>query len=109
VQGPKVAVALGRNTWLFVGDQIHATRWTAAFTLAHTALAHGLDPRADLHAVAKALIGGHSHTKLDERLPDAMLRAHPELANPLHAARERGATAGDAKALPDHVARTRAA
>jgi transposase len=102
-------VALGRHTWLFVGDQIHATRWTAAFTLAHTALAHGLDPRAYLHAVAKALIGGHSHTKLDELLPDAMLRAHPELANPLHAAREKGATAGEAKALPDHVAEARAA
>ena len=102
-------VALGRHTWLFVGDQIHATRWTAAFTLAHTALAHGLDPRAYLHAVAKALIGGHSHTKLDELLPDAMLRAHPELANPLHAAQEKTATQGDAKALPDHVAEARAA
>jgi len=102
-------VALGRHTWLFVGDQIHATRWTAAFTLAHTALAHGLDPRAYLHAVAKALIGGHSHTKLDELLPDAMLRAHPELANPLHAAQDKVATKGDAKALPDHVAEARAA
>jgi transposase len=102
-------VALGRHTWLFIGDQIHATRWTAAFTLAHTALAQGLDPRAYLHAVAKALIGGHSHTKLDELLPDAMLRAHPELANPLHAARDKAATKGDAKALPDHVAEARAA
>ncbi|HMV68239.1 MAG TPA: IS66 family transposase [Myxococcota bacterium] len=102
-------VCLGRHTWLFVGDQIHATRWTAAFTLAHSALAQGLDPRAYLHAVAKALIGGHPHTRLDELLPDAMLRAHPELANPLHAAREKGATAGEAKALPDHVAEARAA
>gem|GEM_PF-581450 len=102
-------IALGRHTWLFVGDQIHATRWTAAFTLAHTALAHGLDPRAYLHAVAKALVGGHSHTKLDELLPDAMLRAHPELANPLHAAKEKAASKGDAKVLPDHVAEARAA
>ena len=70
---------------------------------------HGLDPRAYLHAVAKALIGGHSHTKLDELLPDAMLRAHPELANPLHAAPDKTATKGDAKALPDHVAEARAA
>lgn len=83
-------VCLGRHTWLFVGDQIHATRWTAAFTLAHSALAQGLDPRAYLHAVAKALIAGHPHTRLDELLPDAMQRAHPELANPLHAARDGG-------------------
>ncbi len=55
------------------------------------------------------MIGGHSHTKLDELLPDAMLRAHPELANPLHAAPDKTATKGDAKALPDHVAEARAA
>ncbi len=36
-------MALGRHTWLFVGDQVHATRWAAAYTLAHTALAHGLN------------------------------------------------------------------
>ncbi len=87
-------VCLGRHTWLFVGDQIHATRWTAAFTLAHSALAQGLDPRAYLHAVAKALIAGHPHTRLDELLPDAMLRAHPELANPLDAARDGPGTEG---------------
>jgi transposase len=76
-------VALGRHTWLFVGDQVHATRWAAAFTLAHSALAFGLNPRAYLHAVAKALIAGHPKTRLDALLPNAMLRTHPELANPL--------------------------
>jgi hypothetical protein len=43
--------ALGRHTWLFVGDQVHAKRWAAAYTLCATALAQGLNPRAYLHAV----------------------------------------------------------
>lgn len=102
-------VAGGRHTWLFVGDQIHAARWAAGFTLAYTALAHGLNPRAYLHAVATALVAGHSHTKLDELLPDAMLLAHPELATPLPATRREKTATTDAKALPDHVAEARAA
>jgi len=76
---------LGQHTWLFVGDQVHAERWAAGFTLAHTALAQGLTPRAYLHAVVAKLLAGHLHTRLDELLPDAMLRAHPELADPLRA------------------------
>ena len=78
---------LGQHTWLFVGDQTHAERWAAAYSLVHTALAHGLNPRAYLRAVVARLIAGHPHTRLDELLPDAMLRAHPDLADPLHAAR----------------------
>ena len=77
---------LGQHTWLFVGDQTHATRWAAAYSLAHSALAQGLNPRAYLHAVVTKLIAGHPHTRLDELLPDAMLRALPELADPLRAA-----------------------
>lgn len=76
---------LGQHTWLFVGDQTHAERWAAAYSLAHTALAHGLNPRAYLHAVVAKLIAGHPHTQLDALLPDAMLRAQPELADPLRA------------------------
>ena len=74
--------ALGRHTYLFVGDQLHATRWAAAYTLCATALAHGLNPRAYLHAVVAKLIGGHSHTRLDELLPDAMSVADPALVLP---------------------------
>jgi len=86
---------LGQHTWLFVGDQTHATRWAAAYSLAHSALAQGLNPRAYLHAVVAKLIAGHPHTKLDELLPDAMLRAQPELADPLRAVhRETAATEG---------------
>lgn len=86
---------LGQHTWLFVGDQTHATRWAAAYSLAHTALAQGLNPRAYLHAVVAKLIAGHPHTKLDELLPDAMLRAQPELADPLRAVlRETAVTEG---------------
>lgn len=77
---------LGQHAWLFMGDQKHAEEWSAAFSLVQTALAQGVIPRAYLHAVIKRLIAGHSHTKLDELLPDAMLRAHPELADPLRAA-----------------------
>lgn len=73
----------GQHAWLFVGDQAHAERWAAGFTLMQTALAHGVNPRAYLHAIIAKLIAGHSHTRLDELLPDAMLKAHPELADPL--------------------------
>ncbi|MEI8257503.1 MAG: transposase, partial [Deltaproteobacteria bacterium] len=83
---------LGQHTWLFVGDQRNAERWAAGFSLMHTALAHGLNPRAYLHAVVGKLIAGHSHTRLDELLPDAMVVAHPEIADPLRADR---ATIGD--------------
>ena len=73
----------GQHAWLFVGDQKHAERWAAGFTLMQTALAHGVNPRAYLQAIIAKLIAGHSHTRLDELLPDAMLRAQPELADPL--------------------------
>jgi len=76
----------GQHAWLFVGDQTHAERWAAGFTLMQTALAHGVNPRAYLHAVVAKLIAGHPHTRLDELLPDAMLSAQPELADPLRGA-----------------------
>ena len=75
--------ALGRHSWLFVGDQVHARRWAAAYTLCATALAQGLNPRAYLHAVAAKLIAGHPHTRLDELLPDAMRVSDPALALPV--------------------------
>jgi transposase len=78
---------LGQNAWLFVGDQQNAERWCAGFSLLHTAVAQGLNPQAYLHAVARAVLPGHPAARLDELLPDAMLRAHPELADPLHRAR----------------------
>lgn len=61
-----------------------------AYSLAHTALAHGSNPRAYLHAVVAKLIAGHLHTRLDDLLPpDAMLRARsPELADPLRSKAE---------------------
>jgi transposase len=77
----------GQHTWLFVGDQRNAQRWAAGFSVMHTAIAHGANARAYLHAVAERLVAGHSHTRLDELLPDAMLLAHPEIADPLRAKR----------------------
>jgi transposase len=74
---------LGQHGWLFMGDQRNAERWAAAFTLVHTALAHGVNPRAYLHAVVDRLRAGHPHTQLDALLPDALLRAQPALADPL--------------------------
>lgn len=91
--------ALGRHTWLFVGDQVHAKRWAAAYTLCATALAQGLNPRAYLHAIVAKLIAGHPHTRLDELLPDAMGAADPSL---VLAAQRQGA--GDA-ARGDEVSR----
>lgn len=83
--------AQGRHSWLFIGDQKHARRWAAAHTLAYTALAQGLNPRAYLHAVAAKLLAGHPHTRLDELLPDAMREADPSLLLP---SRPRGAEVG---------------
>lgn len=74
---------LGQHTWLFVADQANAERWAAGFTLLHTALAHGVSPRAYLRAVVAKLLAGHSHTRLDELLPDRMLREQPDLADPV--------------------------
>jgi hypothetical protein len=73
------SVVLGKHTWLFVVDERNARRWAAAFTLLLTAREHGLNARAYLHAVVPWLLAGHPHTRLDELLPEAMLRAHPEL------------------------------
>jgi transposase len=79
------AWVLGQHNWLFVGDQVNAKRWAAGFSVVHSALAHGLNPRAYLHAIVPRLIANHSHTRLDELLPDAMLLARPDLADPLRA------------------------
>lgn len=72
---------LGQHAWLFTGDQLNAERWAAGFSVVQTALAHGLNPRAYLHAVVKAIIAGHPHTRLEELLPDAMIAAQPGLAD----------------------------
>lgn len=89
--------ALGQHTWLFMGDQTHAKRWAAGYSLVHTALAHGLNPRAYVHAVVAKLLAGHPHTRLDELLPDAMRRTHPELIDPL---RPQNRAPPDARAEP---------
>lgn len=77
---------LGQHAWLFVADQNDADRWAAGFSIVHTAIAHGVNPRAYLHAVVAKLIARHRHQPLDELLPDAMLRSHPEIADPLRGA-----------------------
>ncbi len=89
---------LGQHTWLFVGDQRNAERWAAGFSLIHTALAHGVNPRAYLHAVVAKLIAGHPHTRLDELLPDAMLIIHPEIADPLRSDGTNAPLDGDVRA-----------
>ncbi len=75
----------GQHTWLFVGDQANAERWAAGFSVLHSAIAHGVNPRAYLHAVVGKLVAGHSLKRLSELLPDEMLRTHPEIADPLRA------------------------
>jgi transposase len=73
---------LGQHNWLFAGNQRNAERWAAGFSLIHSAIAHGLNPRAYLHAIVPKLIGRHPKQRLDELLPDAILRSHPHLADP---------------------------
>jgi transposase len=92
---------LGQHAWLFVADQNNADRWAAGFSIVHTAIAHGVNPRAYLHAVVAKLIARHPHQRLDELLPDAMLRSHPEIADPLNhavAALSDGSVVADAEA-----------
>ena len=79
---------LGQHAWLFVADQRNAERWAAGFSVVHTAIAHGVNARAYLHAVVAKLIARHPRQRLDELLPDAMLRSHPEIADPLRSEAE---------------------
>jgi transposase len=74
---------LGQHAWLFAGDQDNAERWADGFSLMHSAIAHGLNARAYLHAVVRKLVARHPRQRLHELLPDAMLRSNPELADPL--------------------------
>lgn len=89
---------LGRHTWLFVGDETNAQRWAAVYSVVHTAMAHGLNPRAYLAAVIERLRAGHPAARLDELLPDAMLRANPALADPIEKQREERAKADATRA-----------
>ncbi|MFO0602099.1 MAG: transposase [Polyangiales bacterium] len=102
-------VCLGRHTWLFVGDQIrHAIEPSGLHPRALRARA-GLDPRAYLHAVARALIAGHPHTRLDEAAARHRCPRPPRAGQPAPRRAGEGRDGGQAKALPDHVAEARAA
>lgn len=92
------AWVLGRHSWLFVGDQQNAERWAAVYSVVHTAMAHGLNPRVYLAAVIERLRAGHPAARLDELMPDAMLRANPALADPIAKQREARAKAAATRA-----------
>jgi transposase len=78
-------LVLGRKNWLFTWLDSGAERTSTALTIIATCIAHGVDPRAYLHAVTKRLVhlGFVPDVKsetLRVLLPDRMLAAHPELA-----------------------------
>jgi hypothetical protein len=80
-------LVLGRKNWLFAYGDLGGERTAIILTILGTCLAHRINPRAYLHAVAKRLVNGFPNARLAELLPDQILTLHPELRLPARAAR----------------------
>lgn len=72
-------LVLGRKNWLFTWMDEGATRTAHILTIIASCIAHDLDPRAYLHAVAKLLVYGWPQSRLSDLLPDRILVSHPAL------------------------------
>jgi transposase len=73
------SLVLGRKNWLFVWQDIGGARAASILTILGTCIAHRINPRAYLHAVAKMLLDGWPQDRLRELLPDRIARLRPEL------------------------------
>ena len=72
-------LVLGRKNWLFTWLDAGGKRTADILTIIATAIAHDINPRAYLHFIAKAIVGGWPQANLRELLPDRVLVSHPEL------------------------------
>ena len=70
-------VAVGRKNYLFAGSDEGARAGAVHYTLIATARLHAIDPQAYLCDVYEKIAGGWPQRRLDELLPDAWARAHP--------------------------------
>jgi transposase len=73
------SLVLGRKNWLFVWEDIGGARAASILTILGTCIAHRINPRAYLHAVAKMILEGWPQARLRELLPDRIARLRPEL------------------------------
>jgi transposase len=72
-------LVLGRKNWLFTWMDDGATRTARVLSIIASCIAHDVNPRAYLHAVAKLVVHGWPNSRLDELLPDRILKLVPSL------------------------------
>lgn len=75
-------LVLGRKNWLFVCGDLNGRRTATILTLIGTCIAQGINPRAYLHLVTRLIVEKWPRARLEELLPSALARAHPELRTP---------------------------
>jgi transposase len=76
------ALVLGRKNWLFVEGDVGGQRAATILSVVATCIAHGINPRAYLHAVTKRIVDGWPQARLLELLPDKILALEPALRLP---------------------------
>ena len=81
------ALVLGRKNWLFAYGDLGGKRTATILTVIGTCIAHRINPRAYLHAVAKLIVNGFPSARVRELLPDRIALLLPELRLPSPAAR----------------------
>jgi transposase len=77
----------GRKNWLFASGDLGGERTATILTIFGTCIAHGINPRAYLHAVTKLIVHGFPQARLRELLPDRIAELKPELHLPPRANR----------------------
>ena len=78
-------LVLGRRNWLFTWEDLGGERTATILTIIGTCVAHGINPRAYLHVVARLLINGWPQSRLRDLLPDRIGIKHPQLRVPTRA------------------------
>ena len=76
------SLVTGRKNWLFAYGDLGGERTAMILTVLGSCIAHRVNPRAYLHAVAKLLVGGWPNARLRELLPDRITALYPELGLP---------------------------
>jgi len=76
------ALVQGRKNWLFAAGDLGGERTATILTIFGTCIAHGINPRAYLHAVTKLIVHGWPQARLRELLPDRIAALKPELRLP---------------------------
>jgi transposase len=77
----------GRKNWLFASGDLGGERAATILTIFGTCIAHGINPRAYLHAVTKLIVHGWPQARLRELLPDRITALKPELRLPARGSR----------------------